>query len=115
MPQLRGSDRNYHPQVHQTEIVESSNSHSNFGDAFLGLMSLMEEGKVGAPFCFGDCSSDGLDHKRINGTIEILPSQSCDGAKVLCNADMITITSASYVLLKSIDQNLADAVSDVSG
>ena len=93
--------------------LQDSNPGSNLEDALLGVKSLMEEGKIGAPFCIGDCFSDGLPYRQLKGSVEIIPSTNCNGVTLTCNTEMVTVTSTSYVLLKYIDQNVADSVVNV--
>jgi hypothetical protein len=92
----------------------ASSAASTF-DATKGIQSLasiLRTGKISNDFCLGDCSEDGSLNRRINGTLQVLPSESCDGVKAVCSVDSVTVATASYVLLKSIDKDIANLLAN---
>ena len=89
---------------------DDSTSSSNEVNDILAMVSVLKTGKISNDFCFGDCSGNGEANKRINGTLVIMPSESCNGIKAVCKAGTVTVSSASYVLLKSVDQSMAESV-----
>ena len=83
-------------------------------DNILQLKSILMKGKIQNDFCFGDCDINGLQNRKINGTLELSLSNECNGVRATCNAGTVTVGSSLYVLMKSINQDVADFASGVS-
>lgn len=84
----------------------------SFSDSLKDVMFVLSNlaaGEIDTPYCFGDCSSV-LPYKRIDGSILIEPLESCSGVELRAEADKITLSSVSYVILREIDQGLADSI-----
>jgi hypothetical protein len=90
----------------------SSRSSFDATEGIQSLASILRTGKISNDFCLGDCSVDGSLNRRINGTLEVLPSESCDGVKVVCSVGSVTVATAAYVLLKSIDKDVANLLAN---
>ena len=83
-------------------------------DNLLGLKSILMNGKISQDFCFGDCAANSPKNRKINGTLELSLSNEYNGVKATCNAGTITVGSTLYVLLKSINEDVADVAVGVS-
>jgi len=93
-------------------LVKTSTRSNDVVNNILEVVQFVKSGKISNEFCFGDCSGDEKANRHINGTLEIIPSESCDGIKAVCKAGTVTVASASYVLLNSIDEEMAESVAN---
>jgi hypothetical protein len=78
------------------------------------LINFLGDGGITVPYCFGDCPA-GDAAKRISGEIVIKPSASCDEISLIASAESVTLNNVGYLLLREINDGLADALVTVLG